>query len=261
MTKFSEINKEIQNKFTLNSTIRVTDNYFDPNQYQSLIIPNWNNVINDYINNFTKEKILSGKQGKENYPKGACQYKEGGASYYICKCLDKINVTGKTVGVIGSENPWIEAILYNYGCRNIVTIEYNKPHINHSNFKVINFEEFKKIDYKFDLIVSFSSIEHSGLGRYGDEINPDGDIETTNLIYDKLNIDGKMVIGIPIGLDTLVWNANRIYGRIRLPMLLKKFIIKEWVGGDESCLNIIPMYGGIYTSQPILICEKNNLHS
>ena len=26
-----------------------------------------------------------------------------------------------------------------------------------------------------DLIVSYSSLEHSGLGRYGDALNPDGD--------------------------------------------------------------------------------------
>jgi SAM-dependent methyltransferase len=196
--------------------------------------------------------------GIENYPKGACQYKEGGASYYICKVLDTIDVHNKRVGVIGSENPWIEAILYNYGCRNIVTIEYNKPIINHENFKVIDFDEFVKTDDKFDYIISFSSIEHSGLGRYGDEINPDGDIETMHVIYDKLKHDGKMIIGIPIGLDTLVWNANRIYGKIRLPMILERFRIKSWVGGDESCLDTIPMFGGIYSPQPILICDKVN---
>ena len=28
----------------------------------------------------------------------------------------------------------------------------------------------------FDAVVSFSSIEHSGLGRYGDALNPWGDL-------------------------------------------------------------------------------------
>ncbi len=31
---------------------------------------------------------------------------------------------------------------------------------------------------KFDIMVSFSSLEHSGLGRYGDELNPWGDLIT-----------------------------------------------------------------------------------
>lgn len=30
----------------------------------------------------------------------------------------------------------------------------------------------------FDAMVTFSSIEHSGLGRYGDELNPHGDVIT-----------------------------------------------------------------------------------
>ena len=33
---------------------------------------------------------------------------------------------------------------------------------------------------KFDVMVSFSSIEHSGLGRYGDELNPWGDLVSHN---------------------------------------------------------------------------------
>ena len=32
-------------------------------------------------------------------------------------------------------------------------------------------------DYKFDACVSISSYEHDGLGRYGDPLNPDGDLE------------------------------------------------------------------------------------
>ena len=34
----------------------------------------------------------------------------------------------------------------------------------------------KKIQQAFDAVVTFSSIEHSGLGRYGDSLNPWGDL-------------------------------------------------------------------------------------
>jgi hypothetical protein len=255
MTRFNELNNYIKNKFTLNGKIPVTNNFFNPEQYRSLIIPNWDTIINDYITRFTKENISSENHGKENYPKGDLQYKEGGASYYLCKVLDTLDVKDKTVAVIGSENPWIEAILYNYGCRDIVTIEYNKPTINNTNFRILNYEEFTTTDIKFDYILSYSSIEHSGLGRYGDVINPDGDIETMDVIKNKLKSNGKLVIGIPIGLDTLVWNANRIYGNIRLPILLNNFKIIEWYGGDKSCLDFKPIYNGVFAPQPILLCS------
>ena len=37
---------------------------------------------------------------------------------------------------------------------------------------------FKKDNDKFDAVVSYSSLEHSGLGRYFDMINPWSDIIT-----------------------------------------------------------------------------------
>ena len=76
-----------------------------------------------------------------------------------------------------------------------------------------------------------------------------------NQIYNKLNDNGYIFLGIPIGHDTLVWNANRIYGKYRLPILLKKFKIVNWVGGNESCLDTKP--NGAWVPQPILICKKN----
>ena len=256
MTKYNDLDSTTQNEFTLHNVIPIVDNYFHPEQYKSLVIPNWNDIIHTYITNFTRENIYNNLQGKENYPIGDLQYKEGGSSFYFCKLLDKYDVKNKKVAIIGSENPWIEAIVYNYGCKDITTVEYNKPHIEHENFKVISYDEFKHSDYKFDMILSYSSIEHSGLGRYGDTIDPNGDIYTMNTIYDHLHTDGWIGLGIPIGHDTLVWNANRIYGRTRLPLLLQKFNIMEWYGGDETCLDIEPMYGGKFAYQPILLCNK-----
>ena len=256
MTKFEDLDIQTQNVFTHNNLIPVVDSYYHPDQYKNLVIPNWNNIINEYIGNFTREKILNNLHGKENYPIGDLQYKQGGASFYYCRLLDKYDVKNKKVAIIGSENPWIEAIVYNYGCREITTVEYNKPHIEHENFKVISYDEFKNSDYKFDMILSYSSIEHSGLGRYGDDIDPNGDMDTMNTVHEHLNNDGFIGLGIPIGKDTLLWNANRIYGRYRLPILLKQFNIIEWYGGDETCLDIEPMCGGAFTYQPILLCNK-----
>ena len=258
MTKFENLDCKLQNEFTHNNIIPVIDNYFEPDKYKTVIISDWNNIIDKYIENFTRDKIINNLQGKENYPLGDLQFKEGGASFYYCKLLDKYNVSNKKIAIIGSENPWIEAIVYNYGCRDITTVEYNKPNIQHNNFKAISYKEFENSVDKYDVILSYSSIEHSGLGRYGDDINHNGDIDSMNTIFNHLNNDGFIGLGIPIGRDTLIRNANRIYGRYRLPLLLKKFNIVEWFGGDESCLDITPLYGGKFAYQPILVCNKIN---
>jgi hypothetical protein len=38
---------------------------------------------------------------------------------------------------------------------------------------------------------------------------------------------GLLFLAVPVGRDTLVWNAHRIYGRIRLPKLLERWKLLE----------------------------------
>ena len=41
---------------------------------------------------------------------------------------------------------------------------------------------WKSGDQQYDCVASFSSVEHSGLGRYGDELNPFGDLQASALL-------------------------------------------------------------------------------
>jgi hypothetical protein len=109
------------------------------------------------------------------------------------------------------------------------------------------------------MIISYSSIEHSGLGRYGDILDPNGDLNTVKSIHANLKNDGFFILGVPIGLDTLVWNANRIYGEKRLPILIQNFEILEWFGGNVNNIHNIPIFDGKFSPQPIIICKKTNI--
>lgn len=244
------------NDFTMNNTIPIVYNFHNDNT-DALLEKKWdNNYLSSFINRFTKEKIKNNKHGDEPYHIGDLFEREGGASYYHCKIFDKVNVINKKIAIIGSTTPWIEAILYNYGCRDITTVEYNKPEIFHDAFKSVEYSEFANTTNNYDMIISYSSIEHSGLGRYGDILDPNGDLKTMDAIYSNLKNDGILLLGIPVGIDTLVWNANRIYGEKRLPLLVNKFKILEWVGGNYTNIYIPPSYGGKYAQQPILVCIK-----
>ena len=57
---------------------------------------------------------------------------------------------------------------------------------------------------QFDSVVTFSSLEHSGLGRYGDQLNPWGDLITMAKIWCALKPGGLGLIGVPTGPDTLL---------------------------------------------------------
>jgi len=139
---------------------------------------------------------------------------------------------------------------------NVTTIEYNIP-------KVQGFDNLECKDYfkcfqnnteTYDAIVTFSSIEHSGLGRYGDPLNPNGDIDTMKAIYNNLIKDGLLIWGAPVGKDALTWNAHRVYGEIRLPLLFNNFKELKWYIFSKSTLFRQPVQNN--GLQPVVVLKK-----
>lgn len=76
----------------------------------------------------------------------------------------------------------------------------------------------------FDSIVTFSSVEHSGLGRYGDALNPWGDVLEIARAHCVCKSGGSLVIAVPDEKeDALYFNAHRVYGSIRWPYLVSNW--------------------------------------
>ena len=86
--------------------------------------------------------------------------------------------------VIGSDSPWIETILLAKGAAKITTLEYANITVEHPKITVIGPQKLKELynnvkkEPLFDAVISYSSVEHSGLGRYGEALNPWGDLIT-----------------------------------------------------------------------------------
>jgi len=95
--------------------------------------------------------------------------------------------------------------------------------VDHDVIRAIHYSQWRRTDEQHDAIVSFSSIEHSGLGRYGDPVDPDGDIKALQDIHSHLKGDGYLLLGIPEpddGIDRVCLNLHRSYGRVLLKRLL-----------------------------------------
>ena len=136
----------------------------------------------------------------------------------------------------------------------VTTIEYNVPQTDNSKIIAKSYWDFETNDTKYDTIVTYSSIEHSGLGRYGDPLDPSGDIKTMKTIHKKLNNNGFLIWGAPVGRDALVWNAHRVYGRIRLPLMFDNFRELEWFGyNKKQLLNLSLRNNGC---QPVIVLQK-----
>lgn len=54
-------------------------------------------------------------------------------------------------------------------------------------------------------------VEHVGLGRYGDPLDPDGDLKAVSELKRILANDGTLLFVVPVGRPRIMFNAHRIY--------------------------------------------------
>lgn len=110
-----------------------------------------------------------------------------------------------------------------------------------------------RLEETFDLVVSYSSVEHSGLGRYGDALHPWGDLVTMAKAWCLTKPGGLAVITVPTAkMDSIVYNAHRCYGPILLSHLFSNWKIRF---ASESFNHMIPKctHGWVHTN---FIVEK-----
>lgn len=154
----------------------------------------------------------------------------------------------KNVAVFGSMDPYFECVALFLGAKKVTTFEYNQLTFDTDgdDIEVVTGDEYSALlhaakmgsdedsVYKehFDVVISFSSFDHSGLGRYGDKISPDADIEAMRFARTVTRPGGRLFLTLPIGPDVCVWNLHRRYGAVRLPLMLAAFFGKE-----ETCSN------------------------
>ncbi len=159
----------------------------------------------------------------------------GETDIYLYQALEKYKIKDKSVAIIGSNDPWYEAVCIAYGGYPTI-IEYNKIISEHPKIKAMTVSEYDINPILFDMAFSISSFEHDGLGRYGDPINPNGDLIAMNNAKKMLKKDGILFLAVPVGLDTVVWNKHRVYGEIRLPLLLGGWECINSFGFDKAHL-------------------------
>lgn len=72
------------------------------------------------------------------------------------------------------------------------------------------------LDWQPDSVASLSCmhvIEHVGLGRYGDPIDPSGDLKAIRELARVLAPGGDLLIAVPVGRARTCFNAHRIYDK------------------------------------------------
>jgi hypothetical protein len=72
------------------------------------------------------------------------------------------------------------------------------------------------------------TIEHVGLGRYGDTLDPEGDIKAINEIIRVLQPGGNLLFVVPVGKPKIMFNAHRIYSYDQILEYFKNLELIEY---------------------------------
>jgi len=197
--------KEIPSKsvYTMNGLMRLEDQYIDQ------ATPESQQAINEQYSQF--DNFL------ERTARGEMNYYHM-TDIWLYQALREFYNKGESALIIGSTQPWYEAVMRTHGCENIVVSEYGPRPFEFEHIKYVHPDD---LEGQFDCAISISSYEHCGLGRYGDPLDPDGDLHAMRELKNHVKPGGILFLAVPIGQDTLVWNAHRIYGVHRLPRLFE----------------------------------------
>ncbi|SRR5258708_3787285 len=91
--------------------------------------------------------------------------------------------------------------------------------------------DLMKLPFKTSSIESLScmhTVEHIGLGRYGDPLDPQGDLKAIEELKRVIKRKGSLLFVTPIGKPMLRFNAHRIYSYSQVLSYFEGFTLKEF---------------------------------
>ncbi|MCX8155715.1 MAG: DUF268 domain-containing protein [Verrucomicrobiae bacterium] len=164
----------------------------------------------------------------------------GGVDAWLYAALARYPIAGQRVAIMGSADqgygPWYEGVCLHYGAQP-VTVDYNPVEFEDERLQFMRAPVDLARVRPFDAALSISSFEHDGLGRYGEPLDPDGDLKAMQLMKRLIKPGGRLFLTVPVGRDKVVFNIHRIYGRLRLPLLLQGWKVEDRFGWEEAALD------------------------
>ena len=91
--------------------------------------------------------------------------------------------------------------------------------------------ELTHLQFDTNSIYSIScmhTIEHIGLGRYGDRLDPEGDLKAINELKRVTAKNGDLLLVVPVGHPKICFNAHRIYSYEMIVDYLDGFALNDF---------------------------------
>lgn len=148
----------------------------------------------------------------------------------LCNVVPSFHVSfgGRIDGLVGQLASAGVSVMY---------CDINRPEIYHDlvTFRHCDLTDTHFKDNLFESVSCLHTIEHIGLGRYGDTINPDGDKEAIAELKRIVKPGGDLFVSVPVGKKHTAFNGHRIYNAYEFhEMWLDTFKVIEYAVIDSQ---------------------------
>jgi len=155
----------------------------------------------------------------------------------------------------------------------VTVLDQRRYPLTHPNLAVRTADLYDpqlRFDKPFDTIISVSTIEHLGLGRYGDVTWEDGDRAGVERLWSFLRPGGRLLASVPVGIPT-VQRGYRVYDEARLYNVFPRIAEIRWFKKEHRFGAWLPsnagavadlVYGEPHGQLPVeavafVVCEKS----
>ena len=94
-------------------------------------------------------------------------------------------------------------------------------------------------------------VEHVGLGRYGDALDPEGDLKAISELKRVLSPQGTLLFVVPIGKPKIMFNAHRIYSHVQIMDHFRELHLQEFALIPDE-----PADGGLLINPELSMIDK-----
>ena len=116
--------------------------------------------------------------------------------------------------------------------------------------------DLTKLHFATNSINSLScmhTLEHIGLGRYGDPIDMDGDIKAFKELQRVLAVSGNLLVVVPVGKSRVEFNAHRIYSYNYIIEQFSQLVLQEFALVPDAYEEV-----GYLINPPVELIDSQN---
>lgn len=150
---------------------------------------------------------------------------------WISRCLKKSSPTlhidiGSSVLTVGVMSGYVQTIF----------VDYRPLNAKLSGLSSVG-GSINKLPFADGAVRSLSCmhvIEHIGLGRYGDPLDPDGANKAIAELVRVMAPRGKLYLTTPVGRERVCFNAHRVFSPVDLPLMFKGLNVRSFAWVDDA---------------------------